>query len=204
MTVGERLLELRKKKGLSQEEVANTLNVSRQTVSKWEIGDSTPDFDKIIPICNLYEITSDELITGKKDIVVEKENDRKKIFARNLGISIGLYIFSIVLLIIFTTVFNSPIIGVCLCLITIALSTGLIVYTAINYSKKKEETKEEKQVKLVCDIVDILGVIIYFLVSFITMAWHLTWIIFLIIGLLETIVKLVFSLKKQKEVDSNE
>ena len=51
MTIGERLLKLRKERNLSQEEFANVLNVSRQTVSKWETDQSTPDFDKIIPIC---------------------------------------------------------------------------------------------------------------------------------------------------------
>ena len=56
MSLGERLLDLRKKKGLSQEEIAGLLDVSRQTVSKWETDQSTPDFDKIIPICKLYEI----------------------------------------------------------------------------------------------------------------------------------------------------
>lgn len=204
MTVGERLLELRKKKGLSQEELANVVGVSRQTVSKWEVGESTPDFDKILPLCEVFEITSDELLTGKKDIIVEKENDRRKGFARNIGISVGLYIFSIMLIIICATIFSNPVVGVCLFFVVVAVATGLIVYTAINYSSKKEETKEDKEIKLVCDIVDILGVIIYFIASFLTMAWHLTWIIFLIIGLVEAIVKLVFSLKKQKEESINE
>ena len=58
MTLGERLTELRKKKNLSQEEVAEKLNVTRQTVSKWELDQSTPDFDKIVPICKLYNISS--------------------------------------------------------------------------------------------------------------------------------------------------
>ena len=66
MSLGERLLDLRKKKGLSQEEIAGLLDVSRQTVSKWETDQSTPDFDKIIPICNLYEIDANELLTGEK------------------------------------------------------------------------------------------------------------------------------------------
>ena len=68
MTLGERLTCLRKQKNLSQEEVANQLNVSRQTVSKWELDQSLPDFDKIMPICNLYEISSEELLTGTKTI----------------------------------------------------------------------------------------------------------------------------------------
>ena len=47
MNIGEKLYELRKEKNLSQEEVAEKLNVSRQTVSKWETNQTTPDFDKI-------------------------------------------------------------------------------------------------------------------------------------------------------------
>ena len=66
MNLGERLLNLRKAKHLSQEEVADKLNVTRQTVSKWETDQSTPDFDKIAPLCKLYGITADELLTGEK------------------------------------------------------------------------------------------------------------------------------------------
>ena len=57
MSLGEKLLSLRKKKGLSQEEVADLLHVTRQTVSKWETDQSTPDFDKVVPICKLYDIS---------------------------------------------------------------------------------------------------------------------------------------------------
>ena len=71
MSLGERLIELRKEKHLSQEEVADRLNVTRQTVSKWELDQSTPDFDKILPICELYGISTEELIEGTK-----KENKK--------------------------------------------------------------------------------------------------------------------------------
>ena len=60
MSLGQRLIELRKEKKLSQEEVAGKLNVTRQTVSKWETDQSTPDFDKILPLCELYEISTEE------------------------------------------------------------------------------------------------------------------------------------------------
>lgn len=64
MTLGERLYEMRRKKGLSQEQAGEALGVTRQTVSKWETDQSTPDFDKLMPICELYGISPDELITG--------------------------------------------------------------------------------------------------------------------------------------------
>lgn len=60
-----KLYNLRKQKGLSQEELANRLNVSRQTVSKWEVGDSTPDMEKLVAISDLFEVSLDELVLDK-------------------------------------------------------------------------------------------------------------------------------------------
>ncbi len=207
MTIGERLLKLRKEKNISQEELANTLNVSRQTVSKWETDQTMPDFDKIVPLCEYFGITSDELLSGKKDIIESKREDNKKIFARNIAISVGLYILSLVAIITFATVLDAAEIGVCIFFTIIAIATGLIVYSAIFYSNKKEkkETKKDTTVKQVCEIIDILGLVVYFLVSFTTGAWHITWIIFLVIGLLEAITKLIFNIKNdKKEIDINE
>ena len=65
MEFGNRLYELRKQKGLSQEELANRLDVTRQTISKWELGDSTPDMDKLVQLGELFEISLDELVLGK-------------------------------------------------------------------------------------------------------------------------------------------
>jgi len=76
--ISKRLTKYRKAAKLSQEEVADKLGVSRQTVSKWETGQSTPDFDKIAPLCELYNISTDELLRGvvePKKEEPEKERD---------------------------------------------------------------------------------------------------------------------------------
>ena len=65
MEFNNKLYELRKQKGFSQEELANRLNVSRQTVSKWEVGDSTPDMEKLIAMSDLFGISLDELVLDK-------------------------------------------------------------------------------------------------------------------------------------------
>lgn len=65
MEFNNKLYELRKQKGFSQEELANRLNVSRQTVSKWEVGDSTPDMEKLVAISDLFGISLDELVLDK-------------------------------------------------------------------------------------------------------------------------------------------
>ena len=71
MEFNNKLYDLRKQKGLSQEELANRLNVSRQTISKWEIGDSTPDMEKLVAISDLFGISLDELVLDKAPETVQ-------------------------------------------------------------------------------------------------------------------------------------
>ena len=66
MNLGEKIYELRKQQNLSQEELGDKLNVSRQTISKWERNESTPDLDKIVPLCDLFNLSVDELLQVKK------------------------------------------------------------------------------------------------------------------------------------------
>jgi transcriptional regulator with XRE-family HTH domain len=66
MEFNNRLYQLRKQKGLSQEELASRLNVSRQTVSKWEVGDSTPDMEKLMAMSELFDVSLDQLVLGKE------------------------------------------------------------------------------------------------------------------------------------------
>lgn len=76
MEFSKKLYELRKQKGLSQDELASKLNVSRQTISKWELGESTPDMEKLTALSDFFNITLDELVLGK---VVEKESSQDDI-----------------------------------------------------------------------------------------------------------------------------
>lgn len=65
MELYERLTELRKKNGLSQEKLAELLNISRQAVSKWETGVSNPDINNIIQLGKLYGVSTDYILLGK-------------------------------------------------------------------------------------------------------------------------------------------
>lgn len=201
MTIGDRLLKLRREKNLSQEDLANELDVSRQTVSKWETNQSIPDFNKIVALCEYFGITTDELLTGNKNILETKAENVKSNFARNIAIAVMLYILSIVAIILCAAQFNQPIIGVSLFFVLIAMGTGLLIYNGIYYKKESKEepsTKQRTLVKQVNDIIDTLGLIIYFFISFATGAWHITWVIFIIIGVVNQIVKLLFDLKEDK------
>ena len=65
--LGNRLADLRKQHGLSQEELADKLGVSRQAVSKWERGEASPDTDNLVELARIYDISLDELLGLKKD-----------------------------------------------------------------------------------------------------------------------------------------
>lgn len=64
MNMADRIQALRKAKGVSQEELADKMGVSRQAVSKWESGQSTPDLDKIILLSDLFDVTTDYILKG--------------------------------------------------------------------------------------------------------------------------------------------
>lgn len=66
MNFGEKLIQLRKKKGLSQEQLGEQLNVTRQTISKWELGQSKPDTAKLKEIGNLFNVDFNTLIDDEK------------------------------------------------------------------------------------------------------------------------------------------
>ena len=204
MSLGQRLIELRKAKHLSQEEVAEKLNVTRQTISKWETDQSSPEFDKIIPLCELFEISTDELLTGRKEkteeqkeVILDTKENKKK---RTLGLvsSILLYFISIVWIMISIPVLNmNPVVGSAIFILICGIATCILIYSRIMYKKEKTEAekKKDKHYKQIEDIVSLITVIIYLAISFITMAWHITWFIWLIYALVMEIVKLILSLR---------
>ena len=77
MTLGERLKMYRTQKGLSQEKIAEMLDVSRQAVTKWEAGQTTPSSDNLIALANLYDVSLDELIGKNENEIVSAEGEKR-------------------------------------------------------------------------------------------------------------------------------
>ena len=119
MSFSENLMRLRKQKGLSQEEFANEINVTRQTVSKWELGVSTPDMDKLVQMASFFGITVDDLVNSEEATSkVNNKNYEENIqpinnndgnnaqqpnnhdYKNKHSISVKLYIVTIIILII--------------------------------------------------------------------------------------------------------
>lgn len=215
MSLPERLMKLRKAANLSQEEVADKLEVSRQTVSKWETGQSSPDLDKVLPLCELYNVTPDELLHNggmeeSGELFIDKEQrqqyaqDKERSKKKLLGILGGslLYVVGIVFIMVAIPVLRwNPVVSAATMLLLFAIATVIIIYSSLAYRKEKqprELTKEEKIYKRVNGVLSASCLAIYLIISFMTGAWHITWLIWIINLVLNEIAKLVIDIVLKK------
>ena len=213
MTIGEKIQNLRKQRGMSQEQLAEALGVSRQAVSKWEAGQSVPDIDKIISICDYFGVTTDYILRNAETTqsqhevaqnaynMSEKELDenikKKQRSALLLAIAIVLYILCVVPVIIIE---ND--VGTVLMFVMVAVATGIIVYrSTLNQKNKDDEEKEKKgknenpTLKAVKSCVWAVAVLVYFAISFWSSAWYITWLVFPITGAITDALEACFDLK---------
>ena len=120
MTLGEKLQLLRRSRGLSQEQLAAELDVSRQAISKWECGDSTPDLDKLRAICTYFGVTTDYLIWERSEDAPQAAEQKQGGDTRGRS-----GIFSDALLLVMTIVVMAAVWSVA--------RTGFESYTALHF-----------------------------------------------------------------------
>ncbi len=105
MALGEKIYKLRTQHNLSQGDLANELNVSRQSISKWENGNSTPDLEKIIKLADIFNVSLDELIKNeeKEETIVNKpeQSPLTQTNAREKKIGKGLLITGVISIFVF-------------------------------------------------------------------------------------------------------
>ncbi len=210
MKINEKIYSLRKKHNLSQEELADKLNVSRQTVSKWELGESCPDFDKIVPLCEVFNIGTEELLRDKEVSSISNTKGVDVVKSILICVSIFFYFLALIGTVIVEEVahLDDGLVAATFLTLT-AIGTIILVFTLLTRrSPKQEETVKETVVRednaVVKSIIRIFSLIttcIYLIVSFLTGAWHITWIIWLVYAIGVEIIRLIFHLKG---VDSDE
>lgn len=81
MNIADRIQQLRKSRGISQEQLADSIGVSRQAVSKWESAQSVPDMEKIILLSDYFETTTDFLLKGTAPARVPEKRGSAMLFA---------------------------------------------------------------------------------------------------------------------------
>ena len=79
MRFEEKIVELRKTKGLSQEELAEQLGVSRQAVSRWELGQTLPDIPNLLQLCELFGVSADYLVREEEHTAAKSDQNAKTI-----------------------------------------------------------------------------------------------------------------------------
>lgn len=128
--------------------------------------------------------------------------------ARNTAIGVVLYILSIPILVIFTVIFFTPILGVVIFLSCVALATGFIVYasmsTPLEYKGvdtkiNREKTSKGRIFESIVSLYWSIVVVSYLLISFATDDWDITWIIFPIAAILAKIIKLMYDIRNEDD-----
>ncbi len=213
MTIGAKIQNLRKQRGLSQEQLAEAVGVSRQAVSKWEAEQSVPDIDKIILICDYFGVTTDYILRNEempcaettqsanthKNEANEESTENKKKSALLLAVSVMLYILCIVPVIVIPNQ-----VGTVLMLVMVAIATGMIIFRAkLNSSENNDKEEVEKEppkpenpiLKAVKRCVWVLAIVVYIVISFSSGAWYITWLVFPITGAVIDVIKACFDLK---------
>lgn len=97
MSIGSKICELRTKKNLSQGDLADILDVSRQSISKWETDTATPELDKLIKLCDVFEVSLDELVNREalQTSTIHKTSNNKKTSSTQKTIGYILFALSI-------------------------------------------------------------------------------------------------------------
>jgi len=146
--IGEFLKELRKEKGLTQEQLAEKLNVSRRTVSRWETGNNLPDLDVLIEMADYYEVDLRELLDGERKSeemnkemeetvlkVADYSNEEKNRLMKNLHFfsKVGVIAFTIFIVLEYFGLADSGItenIASFCCGMAFAMSIVAVIYTS--------------------------------------------------------------------------
>ena len=133
MAVGNRIYELRKENKLSQEKLAEKIGVTRQTISNWELNESSPDLKQAKELSTVFSISLDELVENDiKDILLDKTNKSNNNMNKLNKIMLSMLISSIALFIVLL----------------------LMLFSLNTISSRKKDNKRYDEVTVVCELND--------------------------------------------------
>ena len=116
--LGENIVKFRKKAKLSQEELAELMKVSRQTISNWELEETSPTADQVIELSKIFKVSSDELLgLDNRDILSQRVIKTEKIVKRQNKLFLGIYII----------------------VLTLLLGVGIYFFTLKDFTKNNQE-----------------------------------------------------------------
>lgn len=148
MDFSEKILSLRKSRGLTQEQLAEKLNVSRQSVSKWESGQAIPELETIVTLCRVFDITTDyllkpsemdelsiktEMLEKQQQQLLIREQRYKQIFTC-IVYSLGIYLFFFAVYMIghfYFEIWNPSVIFA-----EFLIATAIVIFVCVKKEKK--------------------------------------------------------------------
>lgn len=199
LEIASRLVKLRKEKGLSQEELADKLGISRQAVSKWERAEASPDTDNLILLARLYDISLDSLlttdakddefkpeVTDVSDIEQEVKMEEKE-ESHSLPLTIFRSIYVLLVVITYLLLgFLIPHEG---------FAKGWLLFLTIPLAFSLFLAIEKRNANIFA--YPVLAVIIFLSVGFFAGIWHPTWIVFVTIPVYYSITGIIYKSKKK-------
>ena len=138
MAFSDNLQFLRARQGLTQEQLAQALSVSRQSVSKWESSASFPEMDTVMKLCDIFSVSMDTLLRG--DAAAQAEEDTAGYdrfmngFARKISLSVGAIIAGTALTAALSGLGVSDMLCGCLFLVIVAISVTVLVASGIQHT----------------------------------------------------------------------
>lgn len=154
MKLADKILNLRKTNRMSQEDLAGKLNVSRQAISRWEMGTAQPDAPNVLQLSKLFGVTTDYLLNDDYEsdydvpVVKETENTAKAEANRQLAFIVltGLNVMILIYQLIACFVLQNPIFSLAGTMLSIALVVGF----EFGYRKNASKTESESAKKYYC------------------------------------------------------
>lgn len=145
MDFSQNLTALRKKVGLSQDNLAEQLHITRQAVSKWESGLSTPDIDTVMKLCSILGVTPNELLFGSDAAHVKKSDT--KIITKDVSFIMTSFLCFLILVfgaaLLTVNFFNGVIFEPQITLLALGLMAGSIIMFFCTVTRYRHRCKKE-------------------------------------------------------------
>ena len=170
------LMNLRKKHGYTQSDLADRLGVSFQAVSKWERGENLPDAFTLIDIANIYNVTVDEILKGE---LIEKEFSPNKQKRKSLILAISVAMIILAPVSIFIIGVENWTIYVPIILVTIAISVLLMVYSSMSDQRIAQYSKATREQRRKEEIIYAICAGIFMILGLVFNLFHIAWIVFI-------------------------
>lgn len=145
MKISEKIKSARAKSGLTQEDVAESLEISRQTLSNWENAKTLPDISSVIKMSDLYQVSLDELLKGDVTMTKKIEKDEKTLENNNRAFK---FIIILAVIIIIARIIGNFVRGPVSDFITgaspfVLLGLGIIAFAAYSENKTKDDVGQD-------------------------------------------------------------